>query len=117
MNRKVSVIVLVCSLVLAFVGWATTLDTWAAGLSPKTLSGLLAGLAGIVLAWLGQSPLKAANQIQVALSPPLSLDSYPGPSGPCCLGGSTLPGPTGATGALGPIGLRVPPPSNKVDNL
>ena len=55
---KLSISLLVASLLMAAGGWIFTLPTWAAAATPAALGGLLTGLAGVVLAWLGKSPIQ-----------------------------------------------------------
>jgi len=56
---KTSIILLVASLIVALGGWIITLDTWADALKTVAMGGLLMNLAGVVLAWLGKSPIKS----------------------------------------------------------
>lgn len=55
---KLSIVLLVASLVMALGGWMMTLKTWDAALLPLAMGGLLFNLGGVVVAWLGKSPIK-----------------------------------------------------------
>ncbi len=55
---KLSMVVLVASLLMAIGGWIITLPTWQAACTPVSMGGLLTGVGGVILAWLGKSPIK-----------------------------------------------------------
>ena len=52
---------LVASLMLAVGGWGATFQHWNEAWQVSNFFGLLAIIGGIMLAWLGQSPIKPAS--------------------------------------------------------
>jgi len=52
------IIVLLASIGIAFFGWSSALPSWADGMTTGALSGLGSAICGIILAWIGQSPIK-----------------------------------------------------------
>ena len=61
---KLSILVLVASLLMAIGGWVITLPSWQAALAPVSMGGLLTGIGGVILAWLGKSPIKTNGGTQ-----------------------------------------------------
>jgi hypothetical protein len=53
-----SIALLVASLIAGIGGWMVTLASWSVALTTINLGGLLVILAGVVVAWLGKSPIK-----------------------------------------------------------
>jgi len=53
---KVSIIILIASLLVALGGWMATLATWVDALTPIAFGGLIAIVGSVLLAWLGESP-------------------------------------------------------------
>jgi hypothetical protein len=54
---KLSIAFLLASLLMAIGGWILTLPNWNAATTPAAIGGLLTGLGGVVVAWLGKSPI------------------------------------------------------------
>ncbi len=51
-------VVLAGSLMLAVGGWMAALPSWGDLWHPGTLAALLSTVGGVILAWLGQSPIR-----------------------------------------------------------
>jgi hypothetical protein len=58
-RMKISIMVLVASLMLAIGGWLAALGSWNDLAQPGTIAALLSTIGGVILAWLGRSPIKA----------------------------------------------------------
>jgi len=56
-NMKLSIIVLIASLMLAAGGWLAALASWHDLAQPGTIAALLSTVGGVILAWLGRSPI------------------------------------------------------------
>jgi hypothetical protein len=54
---KISIIVLIASLMLAIGGWLAALGSWHDLEQPGTIAALLSTIGGVILAWLGRSPI------------------------------------------------------------
>jgi hypothetical protein len=55
---KLSVLLLIASIIVGIGGWMVTLQTWQQATNPVPMGGLLMIIGGVLCAWLGQSPLK-----------------------------------------------------------
>lgn len=55
---KLSIVLLVASLICGIGGWAVTLPSWTAAVTPVSIGGLLMVLGGVIAAWIGKSPIK-----------------------------------------------------------
>ena len=51
-------LVLIASIMVAVVPWGSTLETWGDAITVANIFPLLGIVGGVLLAWLGQSPLK-----------------------------------------------------------
>ncbi len=54
---KVSIVVLIASLMLAVGGWLAAIGSWHDLAQPETIAALLSTIGGVVLAWFGRSPI------------------------------------------------------------
>jgi hypothetical protein len=54
---KISIMVLIASLMLAVGGWMAALGSWHDLAQPGTIAALLSTIGGVILAWLGRSPI------------------------------------------------------------
>jgi hypothetical protein len=54
---KISIVVLIASLMLAIGGWLAALGSWHDLAQPGTIAALLSTIGGVILAWLGRSPI------------------------------------------------------------
>ena len=52
------IVILAGSLMLTVGGWMAALGSWADLLQPGTIAALLSTVGGVVMAWLGQSPIR-----------------------------------------------------------
>lgn len=53
-----SIIVLVASVMVAVVPWGSSLESWDAAAQTANIFPLIGIVGGVLLAWLGQSPIK-----------------------------------------------------------
>lgn len=58
---KTSIVILVCSLMIGIGPWTLAFDKWEEALLPQNVGALAGIVGGIVLAWLGASPIKPAK--------------------------------------------------------
>ena len=56
---KISIILLIASLLAGFGGWSITLDSWGSCTDPKSIGGLFVIIGGVLAAWIGKSPLNS----------------------------------------------------------
>jgi hypothetical protein len=56
---KVSIALLISSLILGIGGWMQTLSSWGAATNPANMAGLLLILGGVILNWINKSPLSS----------------------------------------------------------
>lgn len=54
--------ILIASLLVALGSWGTTFSTWAEVTRVSNVFGLIGIVGGVVLAWLGTSPLKGGTK-------------------------------------------------------
>ncbi len=59
---RISVMVLIASLMLAVGGWLAALASWHDLAQPGTIAALLSTIGGVILAWLGRSPIAPKQQ-------------------------------------------------------
>lgn len=59
---RTSILILIASLLVALTPWFTLLDTWTAATTPGNIGALLGIIGGVILAWLGASPIKTGTQ-------------------------------------------------------
>ncbi len=59
---KISIVVLIASLMLAIGGWLAALASWHDLAQPGTMAALLSTIGGVILAWLGRSPITPKQQ-------------------------------------------------------
>jgi hypothetical protein len=59
---KVSILVLIASLMLSIGGWLGALGSWHDLVQPGTIAALLSTIGGVILAWLGRSPITPKQQ-------------------------------------------------------
>jgi hypothetical protein len=58
-GMKVSIMVLIASLLLAVGGWLAALGSWHDLMQPGIIAALLSTIGGVILAWLGRSPINS----------------------------------------------------------